>query len=190
MKHYKIIGFSIAAVAIAALGYFLVIRDAKPKNPSFLIDVLRGSNEQLSVTSDQLPESLDQEYRHETYRFSFSYPGKLRLNNFADQGGEMILVQEPGSEIGFQVFILPFDEPEISIARIKRDLPNMKIESDQKVTLADGTSAITFLANEPGANQTREIWFVHGGNLYQISAFAKYDSWLASIMQTWSFDRR
>jgi hypothetical protein len=34
---------------------------------------------------------------------------------------------------------------------------------------------------------TREVWFIHGGFLYEVTTYKQLDSWLAPIMQTWQF---
>jgi hypothetical protein len=33
----------------------------------------------------------------------------------------------------------------------------------------------------------REIWFIHGGFLYEVTTYKQLDSWLTPIMQTWQF---
>ena len=33
----------------------------------------------------------------------------------------------------------------------------------------------------------REVWFIHGGYLYEVTTYKELDTWLGSIMQTWKF---
>jgi hypothetical protein len=35
---------------------------------------------------------------------------------------------------------------------------------------------------------SREIWFLRGGYLYEVTAPQPLDPWLLSIMQTWKFN--
>ena len=34
---------------------------------------------------------------------------------------------------------------------------------------------------------TREIWFIHAGLLYEVTTYKQLDSWLVPILQTWQF---
>ena len=34
---------------------------------------------------------------------------------------------------------------------------------------------------------TREVWFIHGGYLYEVTTYKELDIWLAGIMRTWKF---
>jgi hypothetical protein len=44
-----------------------------------------------------------------------------------------------------------------------------------------------FYGNNSIMGDTREIWFIHGGFLYEVTTYKQLDSWLAPIMQTWQF---
>ena len=34
---------------------------------------------------------------------------------------------------------------------------------------------------------TREVWFIHGGFLYEVVTYKELDDWFAGIMRTWKF---
>lgn len=36
---------------------------------------------------------------------------------------------------------------------------------------------------------TRELWFIHNGYLYEVATYKTLDAWLAGIMQMWQFVR-
>jgi hypothetical protein len=44
-----------------------------------------------------------------------------------------------------------------------------------------------FYGNNAIKRDTREVWFIHGGLLYEVTTYKQLDSWLAQIMQTWQF---
>ena len=37
------------------------------------------------------------------------------------------------------------------------------------------------------AGDWREVWFIHGGYLYEVTTYKELDTWLGSIMQTRKF---
>lgn len=142
--------------------------------------------EEIKITN----ESTGSLYESEKYSFSFKYPSNFSVDELSvkDGSGDIILVQEKSGEIGFQVFISQFDETgSLTPERIKRDLPNITIENPQNVILSDGIVALIFISSDPTIGETREVWFVKGGYLYQVSTFAYLDSWLAGVMSTWRF---
>jgi hypothetical protein len=40
----------------------------------------------------------------------------------------------------------------------------------------DGAGSIEFLSNAPRLNDTREVWFIHGGFLYEITTYKELDA--------------
>jgi hypothetical protein len=44
-----------------------------------------------------------------------------------------------------------------------------------------------FFGSNSVMGDTREIWFIHGSFLYEVTTYKELDSWLAPIMQTWQF---
>ncbi len=53
--------------------------------------------------------------------------------------------------------------------------------------LVDGAAATQFLSTNPVMGASRELWFLHGDFLYEVTASPSLDSWLLQIMQTWQF---
>ena len=51
----------------------------------------------------------------------------------------------------------------------------------------DGASARSFYGYDTVIGDTREIWFIKDGFLYEVTTYKALDSWLASIMQHWKF---
>jgi hypothetical protein len=34
---------------------------------------------------------------------------------------------------------------------------------------------------------TREVWFVHSGSLFEVTTYKELDAWLSQIMATWKW---
>ena len=61
----------------------------------------------------------------------------------------------------------------------------MKIDPSDVVV--DSTRGIEFFNNAPRMNDTREVWFIHGGFLYEVTTYKELDAWLQPILQSWHF---
>lgn len=115
------------------------------------------------------------------------YPDDLTMiEHPGDYGSAVVLFQDAATEEGFQVFVVPYDEPKISEKRFKMDEPSGVMQSPQNITI-DGAPATEFLSTNPAMGTAREIWFLHGGFLYEVTAPQALDAWLSRIMQTWQF---
>jgi hypothetical protein len=77
----------------------------------------------------------------------------------------------------------------LSEARFKLDEhePSGAFDQPTDVMMIDGVHATMFYGSNPIMGDTREVWFIHGGFLYEVTTFKQLDSWLAGIMQTWRF---
>lgn len=128
-------------------------------------------------------------YTNENYKFSFNYPEGIKIDEFDDENGRVILVGDK-----FQVFVTAFDESgPITAARIRQDLPEMAMENPTETKVA-GQKALSFI----GAGndfKTAEVWFVwppepypHGNYLYQVTSPADFDAELSKIMATFTFE--
>lgn len=181
----------IAAAFFAFLLYNDMSRDALKNQTAFLIPPESFEGDNLILGEGHI------RYTHPTYGFSVEYPEELLAQSFAEKnGGETILFQREGDnpsdppegKMGFQIFITPFDEDEtLTQERIVEDLPFAVVDEPVEVILADGIHALLFWSNDPSLGVTREIWFAHDGNLYEITTYAHLDSFLAKILSTWKF---
>lgn len=139
-------------------------------------------------------------YTNEEHGFSFDVPRGFAVNAFAEGGsGETILVE--GKEHGFQVFVSPFDEDVVlTEKRIAQDLPELELRDAESIAIgpasdleqALGSRAAAGIAfvhggSENESEESFEVWFVHGGNLYQISAFRASENIVRDMLQSWRF---
>ena len=123
-------------------------------------------------------------YKSDQYGFSFGYPKEFKVSEFNESGADVILIRDAAANSVFQISVSPFDEPgPITKERILQDIPDMPIINDKEISVG-GLKALSF-TNKNAALETFEIWFVHGGNLYQISAFPSFVGRLDKILATW-----
>jgi hypothetical protein len=187
--HYRqqIMGGVLGLVVIGfGVWFFLGNSLKKPDdlNTAGLWDLAQGgSNDESSASS------LDTAYENHAYGFRFEYPSTMTVGELEESGGYVVLAESSKGQKSFQVFVLPWDEGEAVLTpeRVRQDLPDIVIANPQIATLPDGRQALIFESKE-GDMATREVWLVHDGYLYQITASLALDATLAEIMATWTFE--
>ena len=53
--------------------------------------------------------------------------------------------------------------------------------------LVDDARGTMFFGKNGIMGDTREVWFIHGGFLYEVTTYKELDTWLGGIMRTWKF---
>lgn len=133
-----------------------------------------------------IPDSW-KEYRNDTFHFSVAHPFDIDIEEFKESiDTATILFEQQGEPVGFQVFVVPYAEKELSQARIKQDIPS-GIQKNTKSVTIDGVQAISFESEDDFLGETREVWIIHNGLLYEITTSLSLDTWLQSILATWRF---
>lgn len=118
--------------------------------------------------------------------FSFRYPEKLELSKSQDGGGEIIAVEN--DKFGFQIFVLPFNEPgPITTERILKDLPNMKISNPAEADLG-GAESLVLYGHIEGLGETFEVWVIYKDKLYQIMTSRVQEKALLEVLYTWKWE--
>jgi hypothetical protein len=51
----------------------------------------------------------------------------------------------------------------------------------------DGVPATMFYGSNSIMGDTREIWFIHAGLLFEVTTYKQLDTWLLPILHTWQF---
>lgn len=127
------------------------------------------------------------EYRSATYRFSLLYLQELAMNEHVEEGGAMtITFQNPDKGEGFQIFIVPYNESQVSPARFKMDIPS-GVRTDMTDVTIDGAVGAAFYSTHALLGDTREVWFIKGGYLYEVTTLKPLEAELVPILQTWQF---
>ncbi len=130
----------------------------------------KGSQESISTISQNV-ERLDVGATKNRYRdpsgFSFEKLSGYEIRTIADDMGKTLLFEKEGvTGSGFQIFISYYDEPalEFTAARIRKDLPDLVMKEVKEFEIADGRGVMF------DSDSGREIWFVVGESLYQVTA--------------------
>jgi hypothetical protein len=66
------------------------------------------------------------------------------------------------------------------------DEPSGVVNQPTHVTI-DSVPATMFYGSNSIMGDTREIWFINAGLLYEVTTFKQLDTWLVPILQTWHF---
>ena len=127
-------------------------------------------------------------YIHPRYKFSFEFPKELGVARYPEgNASETVVFQKPGEKLGFQIFITPYIGETITEERLRADVKGGTIEKPTEVIIGNNQRALVFFSNDPVAGRLREVWFIHDGFIYEVTAYAELDTWLADILKTWRF---
>ncbi len=185
----KKITISAIIAAIVVIGIFLWMR-AGENNHNGQGIVFDVSQESIATSTLRLTTDT-KTYTDATHYFSFQYPKDFTIANVTDDVGESIVIRNVAQKVGFQVYIRAFDEALSAITpnRIEADIPNLKISSPQSVTVGQGIEGLAFISTDSSKVSLREVWFVRGGFLYQISAPIATEALLHDVLLTWKFTK-
>lgn len=181
MRRTYIVGLVVALILLGIAGWYgythMRARD--------------GANAVTPVEQEQPVPPLSQKYRNESLRLSFSYPEGYAVREVSGEEGGTILIENPDdSGRGIQIAVTPYTgtDTSITLERVQEDIPDMQVEDAQPVSLGAAGEGLAFRSdNESFGGNSREVWFVVAGRLYQISTYAAYDKVLQAIMGTWTF---
>jgi hypothetical protein len=144
-----------------------------------------------TVESNYVVPELDNNYRNDEYKFSLRMPEGFTAAELPEDenGGKAITFQDSQGN-GIQVYVLPFsgDTQTLTADMIRRDIPDMQVESVQEVEIGNNRGVAFLSDNEAYGGKSREVWFIFRGNLYQISTYAHLDNLLQTMIATWKFN--
>lgn len=127
------------------------------------------------------------EYRNLQYRFALFYPSNFSVKVYDEGGGaSTVTFQNTATAQGFQIFIVPYGGAQVSESQFKKDEPSGVMQEPTNVTV-DGTFGTMFFGSQPPLGDTREVWFIKNGYLFEVSAPKSLDSWLQGIMGSFEF---
>ena len=61
------------------------------------------------------------------------------------------------------------------------------MQDTESLTIGTGTPALPFASEEESFGLTRELWFTHGGYLFEVTTYPDLGPWLAQIINTIQF---
>lgn len=129
-----------------------------------------------------------QTYRNSTYRFSLMMPADFTATEVADSDASTTILLQNRSGDGVQILILPWDEPAGALTpeRITKST-GLSVIDTQPIKI-NGATGLTFKSDNPAFDgATSEGWFTYGGNVYEISTYARDDAFLKSMLASWTF---
>jgi len=174
----------LAFVSLASSVYWLQTRS----NETLVNEDKETEAEQLPKFNTGRPVPPEaKEYFSEIYNFSVLYPKELQATTYNEPSGAVTVVfQDIDSVRGFQLFIVPYTEPQVTPERFKQDNPSGVQEELRNVKI-DGATSAAFYSQNTALGETYEIWFIHNGYLYEATTLKPLEDWLNSIIQTWLF---
>jgi hypothetical protein len=126
-------------------------------------------------------------YKNAAFHFSLLYPQELVAKEYIEQGDAIsVLFQDPNTGEGFQIYIIPYGGTQIDTERFRLDEPSGVIQEQTEIRV-DATRATMFFGKNSIMGDTREVWFIKNGFLYEVATYKELDSWLGKIMQSWKF---
>ena len=133
------------------------------------------------------PPAGYREFRSEKYRFALLYPTELSVKTY-DEGNNASTITFINADRSqnFQIFVVPYGERQVSAARFKMDEPSGVINQPTQIVL-NNSPATMFFGSNAVMGETREVWFIKNGYLYEVTTYKDLDNWISQIMQTWIF---
>lgn len=126
-------------------------------------------------------------YENAEYHISLFYPEGLSINERAEGGhATTITFQNTKTVQGFQIFVTPYSEPQVTDERFKQDEPSGVRESTQHIVV-DGATGAAFYSMNADLGATREVWFVKGGLLYEVTTLKPLEAQLLTVLESWKF---
>ncbi len=184
MRKNSVIVIVILGMFLAAVLGFVFGRS----NTSPLIDPEGSALEGIGPIGAPVPIGNEMMNYTSKFGFSFEYPSELGQVSDRDEGGgaHTVVFESASGEKGFQIYVQPYQGTTISQSKFREDNPSGVMNEPLEV-LIGGVRATIFYGNVEGFGETREVWFIHNGYLYEIVTYKELDTWLAEILKTWKF---
>lgn len=171
---------AIAIIGVSALGLLLYMYVFAPTpHPD--------KNISVTASTELIPPAGTRAYKSILFRFFLFYPDDLKVKE--DNGGRSdttITFENAKTGRGFQIFVIPYKEDKIALERFKMDVPSGVMNNPVEIMI-NGVRATMFYSNNSAMGDTREVWFIKNGFLYEVTTYKELDTWLSAIMQTWRF---
>ena len=174
-KVIKILLFIIFLVVIIVFVLFL-----KDKNNSVNISV------EPQVENEKIKKGFI-EYKDDVGAFSLFYPEDMKVSEY-DEGSnaKTIVFEDIKNDQGFQIFIVPYREKQITQERFLKDSLTGVMKESREIYI-DSVLGNVFYGMDPILGETVEVWFINNGFLYEVTTLKSLENLLADIIGTWKF---
>jgi hypothetical protein len=180
---------SIALLAAIALGGYFLWRGGGQDADAAAASARLAVPDALSVSTPEtraLPGGM-RLYESKAFKFSIAYPEQLKVTQYEERGNAMtVTFENPDRTQEFEVYVTPYAKAQIDDARFKLDQPSGRFLDPQDVVV-DGARATLFTGYNAIMGDTREVWFIKDGFLYEVMTYKPLDAWLGQMMQGWKF---
>lgn len=164
------------------IGGFLYLRQSSP-----LPEGGAASGVWAPAGSERIPKNA-KKYTSERYGFSLYYPQDLVVEEFEEGNGAQTITFDSGEgTAGFQIFIVPYTEQSVTRERFSLDVPSGVFKDPINIVVG-GVPATAFLSENDIMGETREVWVIHNGHLFEMTTYRSSDAWIAEIVNTWRFN--
>lgn len=184
---YILASIAVALVVSACLWVFFdsILRQNSEAAPQSASPFSAGA---LSIATSTLPPPPNtKRYQSNTYRFSLYYPDDLSVTEQPGASGSMVvLFEDQTTDQGFDVFIVPYNQPKITQQTFEMDEPSGMMDDPTDITV-DAAPATEFISTNQAMGASVEMWFLHDGFLYEVTAPQALAPWLLQIMGAWQF---
>ena len=144
------------------------------------------SESEPTPSAREVPKGA-REYKSDTYNFSLFYPEAMKVKEFKESSGaSTITFEDVKNSQGFQIFVMPYNEAQVSEARFAKDLPS-GVRLDLNTIVVDGATGAAFYSRDALLGETREIWFIHNNYLFELTTLKPLENLLSEIVGTWEF---
>lgn len=194
MRGYIIGTIILILVLCGAAAYVIKNQDIRTSAlPAALGDMSANATPDVPPPlSTSVPQTTEvqagmREYQNAAFHFKIDYPDTLAATEYQESGNALTVtfVSADDSQ-SFEVYVTPYSGTQITQAEFKLDEPSGAFNDPTNVVI-DGTQATMFYGSNPIMGDTREVWFIKGGFLYEVATYKQLDSWLGGIMQAWRF---
>jgi len=170
-----------ASFALLSIGVFIFFLSTKSS-------VEQKTQEPTKIDARESQAEREGRYYNERYGFSFLPPEGARVHERKEgPDAATIRVENELEKKGFQIFVIAYDEETISDERFRMDLPSGVREQEEAIVL-NGVPATAFVSEDAVLGNTREVWFIREGYLYEITAPLSSETWLQEVLVSWKFE--
>jgi len=127
-------------------------------------------------------------YENKDFKFGLLYPQDLNVKEYKESDGAMSVIFEERTEEGrgFQIYVTPYGEDHITQERFLLDVSSGVMEEPVDIMIG-GVPATMFFSENSIMGNTREVWFINNGYLYEVVTYKQLDDWISTIMRSWKF---
>jgi hypothetical protein len=177
----KILAFIIAVPVVVSV-VWITLRDSRAD----IQPLETGNPEEMEPTPRDIPEGA-REFAPDRIDISFLYPDVLTVEDYVEvDGSHTFVFQNVEQGLGIQLYITPYGNTQITPEQFKTDVPTGVRKEEVTVTV-DGVRGVKFYSLDENLGETVEIWFIHGGRLYELTTVKALETLAMEIIQTWKF---